>query len=378
MNDETERKDPEAPVAPPAHLPVDVRSLSLAVLALIACVAALHWAKDLFVPLLLGVLLSYALAPLVRRLERWRVQRALAATLLVLVTVGAVGTTVYSLTDDAAAMIESLPDTAQKLRRALQARRGQPEGPIEMVQKAATEIEQAVQSQPAPPRGVTRVQVEKPKLDIREYLWSGTLGLVTLIGQAVIVVFIAFFMLASGDTFRRKLMRIVGPAFSRQKITLQMLDEIGDQIQRYLLVQVATSVMVGIVTGFVFLWIGLEHAAVWGVLAGVLNMVPYLGAIAVTAGASLVAFVQFGSLEMGLLVGGASFVIQAIEGYLVTPWLTSRASRMSPLVVFVGVLAFGWLWGMWGLLLGVPILMMVKSVCDHVDTLKPIGELLGD
>jgi predicted PurR-regulated permease PerM len=386
MNDDTLPNEPELPTEPPPaeasrpHIQVDVRSLSLVVLALVAGVAALHWAKEVLVPLLLGGLLSYALAPLVRRLERWHVQRALAAALLLLATVGAVGYTAYRLTDDAAALIESLPDTAQKLRRALQPHRGQAEGPIEQVQKAATELqeaaEQAVKS--PPPRGVTRVQVEKPKLDVREYLWSGTLGVVTLAGQAVMVVFIAFFTLASGDTFRRKLMRIAGPAFSRQKITLQMLDRIGAQIQRYLLVNVATSFIVGVSTWLVFLWIGLEHAAVWGVIAGVLNMVPYLGAIATTTGAALFAFVQFGALDKGLLVASASFVIQSLEGYLLTPWLTSRASRMSPLVVFVGVLVFGWLWGMWGLLLGVPILMVVKAVCDHVDTLKPIGELLGD
>jgi predicted PurR-regulated permease PerM len=386
MNDDTRPLESEPPAEPPAaeppHIPVDIRSLSLVVLALVASVAALHWAKEVLVPLLLGGLLSYALAPLVRRLERWHVQRALGAALLLMATVGAVGCTVYTLTDDAASLIEALPDTAQKLRRALQVRRGEPEGPIEKVQKAATELEQAaeqaVQSTPTPPRGVTRVQVEKPKLDVREYLWSGTLGLVTLIGQAVMVVFIAFFTLASGDTFRRKLMRIAGPAFSRQKITLQMLDQIGAQIQRYLLVNVGTSTIVGVSTWLVFLWIGLEHAAVWGVIAGVLNMVPYLGAIATTTGAALFAFVQFGSLDKGVLVAAASFVIQSLEGYLLTPWLTSRASRMSPLVVFVGVLTFGWLWGMWGLLLGVPILMVVKAVCDHVDSLKPIGELLGD
>jgi predicted PurR-regulated permease PerM len=274
---------PPAPAEPPpseptAHLPLDVRTLSLAALALIACVAALHWGKEFFVPLLLGVLLSYALAPLVRQLERWRVQRALGTALVLLAAIGVVGGTAYSVMDDAAALIETLPDTAQKLRRELQARRGN-HGPIEKVQKAAAELEQvaeqAVPTTPAPPpRGVTRVQVERPKLDLREYLWTGTVGLVTLIGQGVMVIFIAFFTLASGDTFRRKLMRIAGPAFSRQKITLQLLDEIGAQIQRYLLVNVSTSVMVGISTWLVFLWIGLEHAAVWGVIAGVLNMVP--------------------------------------------------------------------------------------------------------
>jgi predicted PurR-regulated permease PerM len=171
---------------------------------------------------------------------------------------------------------------------------------------------------------------------------------------------------------------IAGPTFTKKKITVQMLDDITAQIKRYLLVNVATSVLVGLATWLAFLWIGLDHAGVWGVIAALINMIPYVGAIAVTVGAALVGFVQFGSIDKALVVFGASFLIQMLEGYLLLPWLTSRASRISPLVVFVTVLVFAWMWGVWGLLLGVPIVMVVKSVCDHVEQLQPIGELLGD
>ena len=123
--------------------------------------------------------------------------------------------------------------------------------------------------------------------------------------------------------------------------------------------------------------LGLDNAAVWGIAAGVLNLIPYVGSVIIAGASSMVAFLQFGTLNMALLVGGASLVIHAITGNLLTPWLTSRASRMSPVAVFVGMLAWGWLWGVWGLLLGIPILMMVKAVCDRVDDLKPIGEFLG-
>ena len=181
----------------------------------------------------------------------------------------------------------------------------------------------------------------------------------------------------SGDNFRRKLVRITGPRLSQKKITVQVLDEINAQIQRYLQVQVFTSVLVGLFTWLALLCFGMEHAAVWGIVAGLLNLVPYVGSI-ITAGAlALAAFLQFGTLGMGLAVGGVSLVINILEGNLLTPWLTGRAARMSPLVIFIGVLAFGWLWGLWGLLLGAPLLMAAKVVCDHVDGLKPVGELLG-
>ena len=225
---------------------------------------------------------------------------------------------------------------------------------------------------------MTRVQIEKPKLNVKEYLWMGTMSAFGFAGQLTMVLFLAYFMLVSGDTFRRKLVKISGPTLSKKKITLRVLDEITDQIQRYLLVQIFTSILVGVATWLAFLWIGLEHAAIWGIAAGVFNTVPYLGPVIVTGGTALVAFLQFGTIGMALLVAGISLVITSLEGYLLTPWLTARASRMNPVVVFIGVLFWGWLWGVWGLLLGVPIIMIIKAVCDRVEDLGPIGELLGD
>ena len=367
--------------AEPPHLPLDLRSASLMLIALMAGLYMLRWAGAVIIPVLLAVMVSYALSPLLERLQRAGMARTAAAAALLLAVTGGVGSMVYSLSDDATAMIESLPQAAQKLRSALRAPRGESEGPIAKVQRAAEKIEQAAEvstvSAPQPVKGVTRVQVEPPKFSVRSYLWSGTLGLAGLLGQAVVVLFLAFFLLASGDGFRRKLVKIVGPRLSRKKITVQMLDEIDAQIRRYLLVQIGTSVLVGLVTWVVLSSFGLERAAVWGVVAAVLNLVPYVGAL-VTAGAlALVAFLQFGTPGMALGVGAASMAINTLEGNLLTPWLTGRASRLNPVLIFVGVLAFGWLWGLWGLLLGAPLLMAAKVVCDHVENLKPVGELMS-
>ncbi len=361
------------------HMPVDVRSVSLAVLALLGCVFTLHWARAVFIPLLLGVMLAYALWPLVDRLERWRLHRALGAGLVLLAILGSLGGTAYALADDATKLMETLPEAATKLRRSLQAQRNQPEGPIDQVQKAAAQLEQAAAEGAGNtvPRGVTRVQIEQPRFNIKDYFWSGTLGLAEMVGQAVVVVFLVYFLLVSGTTFRRKIVKIAGHTLSEKKITVQALDEINQQIQAYLLVNLFTSMLVGVATWVAFWAIGMEHAAVWGIVAGVLNLVPYLGSIVVTGLSMLVGFLQFGTSEMTLLVGGVSLVINTLEGQLLTPWLTSRASRMNPVAVFIGVLAFGWLWGVWGMLLGVPILMVIKAICDRVEDMKPVGELLG-
>jgi len=372
---------PPAPDRPLLHMPVDVRSVSLSLLALIATLFVLHVASAIFVPLLLGLTLSYALSPLVDLLERWHLPRALGAGLLILSLGTAVGWTVATLSDDATVLIESLPAATQKLRKAVHAQRGQTESAIDKVQRAAAEIEEVAKegtaTRPAPARGVTRVSIERERFDIQDYLWSGTLGAAASAGQTVVVVFIAFFLLSSGSRFRRKMVKLAGPTFAQKRITVELLDEITAQIHRFMLVQAFVSVLVGLVTGLAFHAIGLEYAAVWGVVAFVLNFVPYLGTVALTAGSGLMAFVQFGSLNMALLAAGIGMLIHAVSGNLLTPWLTSRTSRMNAVSVFVGVLAFGWLWGVWGLLLGVPILTTVKAICDRVDELKPIGELMG-
>jgi predicted PurR-regulated permease PerM len=364
------------------HMPVDVRSVSLAVLALLATLFVLHWAKQVFIPVLLGVMLSYALSPIVNWAERLRVPRYFSAALILLSLLASMGVTIYSLSDDARDLIETLPVAAQKLRQEVRERRKTSSSALETVQKAAAQIEQAAQESgagaTAQTRGVTRVVIEKPKFNITDYLWSGTVGLLALMAQITLVIFLTFFLMVSGDLFRRKLIKVAGSTLSSKKITLQALHEITHQIQRYLQVQLFTSALVGVLTWVVLLVIGLEHAAVWGVAAGVLNLIPYVGSLIITGSSALVGFLQFGTVEMALVVAGASLVIHTVVGNLLTPWLTSRAGRMNPVAVFIGLLAWGWLWGVWGLLLGIPVLMVVKTICDRIEDLKPVGEFLGD
>jgi predicted PurR-regulated permease PerM len=373
--------DPKQPPQVTLHMPVvDVRSMALGLLTVLAVLAVLKLASGFFIPLMLGLVFTYALSPVVDWLARLKVPRALSAAVLIIAVLAGGGACVYSLSDDANQLISSLPDAAAKLREAMRRRTGDPQTTVDAVQKAAAELQKATEDAgvpAAPGRGVQRVVVEKPRFDVREHLWTGTVGLASVLGQAVVVTFLTYFLLISGDTFRRKLVKIAGPGLAQKKLAVQALDEINAQMQRYLLVQLLASVGVGLATGVAFAFIGLKHAAVWGVAAGVLNLVPYVGSILITIAAMLVAFLQFGQINPALVVGAVSLGINTVEGYLLVPWATSRASRMNAVVVFVGVLAWGWLWGVWGLLLGIPILMAVKAVCDRVDHLKPLGELLG-
>jgi predicted PurR-regulated permease PerM len=396
MNDEAEQPQgkAEAPAEPPAseppapepervllHMPVDVRSAALVVLAVLAGVFTLHWAKAVFVPLMLSLLLTYALAPLVGWLERWKISRWIGAAVILLGLGGGMGWTGYSLSGSASELLDTLPVAAQKLRLAVRSGRSTDPSALDTVQKAAAQLEQAAEensAKVAARKGVARVVIERPTFNVRDYLWSGTVGLIAAVGQLTLVAFLTFFALGSGDTFRRKLVKITGPSLQKKRITVNVLDDITQHIERYLLVQILTSAVVGVATGLAFWALGVDNAAVWGIVAGVTNLIPYLGSVIVMATASLVAFLQFNSIQMALLVGGVSLLIHTLVGNLLVPWLTSRTSRMNPVAVFVGVIFWGWLWGIWGLLLGIPIMMVVKAICDRVEDLQPIGELLGD
>ncbi len=353
---------------------------ALTILAALATVLTLQYAQAMIIPIVLGILISYALEPIVAWFERRRIPRALSAAVVLVTLVASGGWLLYSLRSQAGAIVEQLPTAAKRLRQTLERDRPSAATAIQQVQKAATELEKATNAAAPPPpaAGVQRVQVESPPINISDYVMWGSLGIVAAAGQLVLILFLVYFLLASGDLYRRKLVKIIGTTLSEKKVTLQILQEIDRQIEMFLLVQVFTSTVVAVATWLAFTALGVEQAAVWGVLAGVFNSIPYFGPVIVSGGTSVIALLQFGNLRMAAIVGGVALLITSLEGFLLTPWLTSRAARMNAVAIFVGLLFWGWVWNVWGMLLAVPLLMVIKAICDHVEDYKGVGELLGD
>ena len=366
---------------PETTAPIDVklRSAALVVIASAAGIALLYWAREVFIPIVLSVLISYALEPAVVTLMRVRLPRVVAAALVMLLFTGGLAYSGYALSDDAAVMVAAVPEAAAKLRMTL--RRNTSSGTIQQVQQAANELQRAADEASARnpvSAGVQRVQVEEPTIDVRGYLTWGSASAIAFAGQATLVVFFVFFLLASGDLVKRKLVKLAGPSLERKKITVQILNEIDAQIERFLVLRVVTSAIVGVVTWLAFRWMGVNHPAIWGIAAGVFNSIPYFGPVIVAAATAVAGFLQFGTIAMALSVAGVSLVITSIEGWLLTPWLTSRAARTNEVAMFIGLIFWSFVWGIWGTLLAVPMLVVVKAFCDRIDDLKPIGELLGD
>jgi predicted PurR-regulated permease PerM len=368
--------------APPvAGVPVDLRTIALVAIAAVGIILLLHYARLLLIPIVVGILLSYILEPAVRSLAKRHVPRFIGAAVVLGLLCGGVGAAFYTLSDDALGIVESVPDAARRLADRIRWQRRHQDGALQKVTRAATELEQAAQAAAQPAAGVSgvqKVQVVQPPFSAREYLWSGGTGAMWFLGQTAMVLFLVYFLLVMGDLYKRKLVKIAGPTLTKRKVTVQIMDEINAQISSFLRVTVLTSAIVAVATGAALWWFGVRNYVVWGLLAGLLNSIPYLGPVLVTGGLGVVAFLQFADLWRTTYVCAAALAITSLEGWLLTPALMSRAARMNPVAIFVGLLFWSWVWGVWGTILAVPMLMTLKAICDRVEDLRPIGELLGE
>ena len=360
---------------------IDARGTAIVTLALLASLFALQEAAAFVIPLVLGVLLAYALDPVVSYLARFHVPRWLgAAAALSILIAGAVGSG-YALRHQAQAIVDQVPTVVTKLQRVADVFDSSRGSAFDNVRRAADALQKATDQatgDAAHTAGPTVVVVQQGGMRVKDVFLSGGRGVLAALGQMITVIFLAFFILLSGDQFKRKFVKVGGRSLSSKKITVQMFDQINLSIQRFMAMLLVTNIVLAVTTWAAFRILGLENAGTWGIVAGVLHVVPYFGPIATAALTGVAALVQFGSLSMALLVGGVSLAIATFVGVVLTTWMAGRIAKMNTVAVFVGLLLFGWLWGVWGVLLSVPIVVIVKVVSDHVEELKALSEFLGD
>jgi predicted PurR-regulated permease PerM len=354
-------------------------STAVWILALIALVGALYLAQPFFVPLLFGVLVSNALSPLVDWFERYHVPRVLGSALVLAMLVGGVSWITISLSDDAAAIVQKLPEAARALRQSLRSMDTTGPSVLQQLQKAADELERAAAEAglKSPESPVVIAREAGGHEWLRDFLLKQSALLVAFAAQTPVVLLLTYFLLASGTHFRLKLVKLVGPSLTRKKDAIRILEEIHVQIQRYLLVLITSNALIAVLTWRAFEMFELEHAGVWGVAAGVLRFIPYIGTAIVVLGTGITGLLQFGSLPLALALAATSALISGTVGVLFATWLHGRFARVNEAVLFIALLFFAWLWGVAGLLLGAPLLAITKVVCDRIDPLKPVGEMLG-
>jgi predicted PurR-regulated permease PerM len=366
--------EPSATAEKPAVIPqVPTTITATHVIALILSMFACHYGRGFLTPLLVAVLTAVALAPLVRVLSR-AIPRWIASALVVFAIAGAFGFTGWVLSDEISAFSRRLPSLVRDVRTAIQSSSPR-QNLIRQLQQAVTELEK---STTAPPTSTaTPVTIVEP-VDVQRQMMSYARSGLTYLSEAILLLFLVYFLLASGDMFKQKFVKLSGERLSQRKVTVQMIDEITEQIGRFVFYQFWSGLLVGLVTWGAFAAIGVRYAGLWGVAAGVLNCIPYFGPTVIMIASAAAAVMQFRSIEMVALVGATSVAITSLEGFLLAPIALGRAARANSVAVFVAVMFWGWMWGAVGLILAVPLLMIVKTVSDHVESLASLSELLGE
>jgi predicted PurR-regulated permease PerM len=380
---------PGEPAPVVVDAPVGVTSMTLTVLTVLVVVFMLQYMQAVLIPVVIGILVAYGLEPFVSALARVRIPRSIGAGIVLVTLVGAIGIGVYALSGQALQIVSQIPQAAQRIQQRIKSRGRHGDSAIGQVQKAANELQRTAQvasdSSGTPTSnadkgitGVTKVQIVQPAFDADSYLYAGGVNLVGAAGQFAVILFLVYFFLVTGNLYKKKIVKIAGPHLWQKKLTVGILDEINTQIENFIRVQLLTSVLVAAATMAALWYLGLRQFIIWGLLAGIFNSIPYIGPVLVSGGLGVVAFMQFDDIRKTVMVCGVAFVITSLEGFLLTPALMSRAARMNPVAIFVGLLFWSWVWGIWGAVLAVPLLMMLKAICDHIEDLQPVGELLGE
>ena len=365
----------------PPRIPIHVhaRGLALGVIATVAFLYALQWSRNFLVPLLLGILITYMLSPIVCWLERLRIPRVIGATLVTAAILGGAFVVIEKVQGEFESIVEELPTVSHKLSRLLSDHAHEGPSTLQRIQAVATELQQATAG--AQERRAARKAApaaESGALPVMDWVWAGSMGVMGFLSQATMVIFLVFFLLLSGDTFKRKLVKLTGPSLTKKKITVHILEDINSSIQKYMLMLLVTNGLLALLMWIALRWIGLENAGAWAIVAGLLHLMPYFGPLLITLATGAVAFLQFESLQMGVLVMGTSLAIATVVGTVVATWMTGRFARMNAAAVFVSLLFWGWLWGVSGLLLGVPLIVIVKVVAERVEGMEVVAELLGE
>ena len=340
------------------------RTVAATVIAVLVAFYTLYFAASLLVPIAAAVLLSMLLAPIVQVIERLYVPRALASAIVVMATVGLIGAGITALAVPAQSWIEKAPDSLRKIEQQLFPNKN----PLEGIKKVTDEIQDVVQAGEA--SGTQKVRVVQPA--IADVVLSGTPRVVAGIMSVTILV---YFLLASGDVFLRKLVAVI-PSFHDKKRAVEMTRQIEMDISFYLLNFTLMNVGLGLVMAVATYLLGLPNPLLWGALVAVLNFVPYVGAMTSAAILAMAGMQTFGNLPQALAAPAILIVLVVASAAVIAPAILGRRLLLNPVAIFISILLWGWLWGIVGVLLAVPLLATFKIICERIEPLHPIAEFL--
>lgn len=342
---------------------VSPATLLLAGIFLILLTAALRFGAGFLLPMALAGLFTLLLDPLVRTLQRVGVPSGVGAALVVFGTVGGLAAGGVVLSGPAMDWIETAPkklSQAQfKIRKILRP-----------IQETARQVDRATTT--TTPGAPAVVEIKAPG-----FLARASVSTRSLIGTLLAVIFLTYFLLATLPDIRRRLAVLIGTRTGTDRVE-EMLAEIETQMSRYVALNTLTSVGVGLATWGALALIGLPNPLLWGVVSGMLNFIPFIGAFVAVSMIGIAALLAFEGTGTAMLAVGACVVINALEGNLVTPYLMGRHLPLNAVTIFVSLLYWGWVWGPAGMLMAVPLTVMLQVVFARIKSLQPVAALMGN
>lgn len=378
MSDSTSRADPIDPISVVPdfhqlkHAVEDRRTGSWALTGIfvLAFIAALYFARDLVLPVILALILSAVFSPAVRGLQKLRIPAPLGAGFLVAALLAAFFTATYNLAEPAGVWLDKAPlgigQIGVKLRRIT--------GQFKEVTDTTEQVKQLAQEMANGGSNGKRVQ----EVTVKAPSWTATVLVAVnkFALTAISTLMLLYFLLASGDFFLRKMVSVT-PRLKDKKRAVEITRQIEAEVSSYLITVTVINVGLGGAVALALYALDVPNPALWGVMVGLFNFVPYLGDMASVSVLTIVGLLTFEELGRGLLVPAVFCVLTAAEGYVVTPLVLGRRLSLNPVVIVLAVLFWGWMWGLLGVLLAVPILVVVKTFCDRVEPLQTFGEFLG-
>jgi len=367
---------PDVPPPEARYSAVDVATIGIAI---VAAIAAARFAESFIVPVAAGILISYTLRPLVSGLERVHVPRIVGAALVIATLFSLLSVTAWGLRADFNAAIAGLPNAARKLRLVAAESARDTQSTMTHVKAAAAELDRAAaeatgKSGTAPPAAPA---LSGAAAQVQSFLATQSSKALVVLSEILVAFLLAFFVLAAGDKFRRKVAHLAGASLARRRVTVEVLNEIDTQIQSYMVTLLVSNVMIAFAAWGGLALLGVSNPGMWGAIVGLLHVIPYAGPVIGAVVVGVGTLLDGGSLSTAFAAMGMIFAIALVIGIGFTTWMQGRACRMNAVAAFVGVLFFGWLWGGWGLLLGMPMLAVLKSIADRVEDMEAVSEMLS-
>ncbi len=348
-------------------------STAITGLFILACFYTLYFARSIFLPIVVAILLNFLLAPLVRTLRRLHIPEPISALLVILVFLSAIGYGFYSLSGPANEWLAQGPQKFSQVSTKIEILTR----PIEKSIKGFFNIrEQIEQTAKKTTSGETTPEVSVKSSDFGPFntVFASTGEFFVELG---VIFFILYFLLASGDFFLKKTMEIL-PSFKEKKEAAFIADEIKNEITRFLLTKTITGIGLAIVIALAMYLIQMPSPIFWGVLAGVLEFIPYIGVTIGTIFCAITALFVFNSPIHIILAPLSFFIITSITGNFIVPLVLSKSLSLHPVIIFVGVIFGGWMWGVAGALIAIPLLSILKIFCNNIKALNTIGKFLGE